>query len=100
MLFDAFGWKHHTAIMARIPHDGTFDGESRLHPRDIKGFYLEYALISHQVRVDELTPAKCLQGVRHSASEFNIISLTDSMWPNCRNICREKIGCTAEGQNE
>lgn len=83
MLLDAFGWKHQTAVMARIPHDGTFDGEIRLHQRDIKCFYLEDPLISHQVRVDELTFTKCLKGVRHSASEFNIIALTDNVRPNC-----------------
>lgn len=86
--------------MPRIPHDGTSDGESRLHPCDIKYLHLNDGLILLQVRVDEFAFTECLQGVRNSASEFNIASLNDSGRPEHWNNCREKIGCMAEGENE
>lgn len=82
MLLDAFGWQHHTAVMARIPCGGTFDGESHLHPRDIKCLHLEDGLVPPQVRVDELTFTECLQGVGNGTSEFNVVSLTDSRRPS------------------
>lgn len=82
MLLDAFRWQHHTAVMTRIPHGGTFDAERRLHPSDIKCLHLEEALIPFQVRMDEFTFTVCLQGVRNSTSELNIVSLTDSGRPS------------------
>lgn len=78
MLSHAFRWQHDAAVTPRIPYGGTLDGESRLHPSDMKCLHLEDALVPFQVRVDELTFTECLQGVRNSASEFNIVSLADS----------------------
>lgn len=44
-----------TAVTTRVPRDGTSDGESSLHPHDIKCLHMEDAHISRQVRVGELT---------------------------------------------
>ena len=63
--------------MARIPHHGTFDDEIRLPPGDIKCLHLEDGLISHQVRVYELTFTECLQGARNDTPERNIVPLVD-----------------------
>lgn len=82
MLLDAFRRQHHAAVTARIPHHCTLDGESRLHLVDIKRLHLEDVLIPPQVRVDELTVTKCLQGVRNGTSECNIVPLADRGWPS------------------
>lgn len=45
MLLDAVGGQHHTAVMTRIPRDGTVDGENHLHPLDAKLSHLDDALV-------------------------------------------------------
>ncbi|XP_031704628.1 UDP-glucuronosyltransferase 1-5-like [Anarrhichthys ocellatus] len=52
-------WQHHAAVTARIPNDGTFDGEGCLHPGDIKRLHLEDGLIPPQLKAQLL---KYLQG--------------------------------------
>lgn len=100
MLLDAFEWKHHTAVRTRIPHDNTFDGECRLHLLHIKSLHTEDANIFYEIRVNKFTSAKYLHGFRKRTSQFNLVSLTDSGQPDDGKICREDIGCWAEGQNE
>lgn len=100
VLSDACRRQHHASVGTRIPRDGTLDGESRLHPFDMKRLHLEDDLVLPQVRRDELTSAECLQGVRHSASEFDSVALADCGRPRQRDVCWEKISCMAEGENE
>lgn len=97
---DAFGRKHHAAVVTGMPRYGAFNGEIHLHPCDIKRPRLEDAPVSHQVGVDDLTTAERLQGDRNGTFEFDVVSLADSRRPGYCNISRVRTGCTADGRNK
>lgn len=57
-LRDTSGGKHHTAVLARVPHGGAVDAERGLHVFDTEGLRAHDGVVSHQVRADVL--ALCL----------------------------------------